>query len=123
MNLFREKIREKIADNNLQIALDGNAARRLAGRTLAIASLPDWAERRQKAHAIRAEVIENLDQYLAQFVGKVQETGITVHRAKDAADAVRIVLEIVKSSPRSHQDTKNFAPLSLRGETENQRSS
>jgi L-lactate dehydrogenase complex protein LldF len=91
---FREKIREKIADNALQAALDGNAERRVNARITAFASLPDGPERRQKAHAIRADVIEHLDEYLAQFIGNAQKNGITVHRAKDAAEAVRLVLEI-----------------------------
>ena len=95
---FREKIREKIADANLQIALDGNMERRLKGRTAAIATLPDWAERRQRAHAIRAEVIEHLDAYLGKFIANVQANGLTVHRAKDAAEAVQLVLEIASQT-------------------------
>ena len=73
-SLFKEKIREKIADQALQAALDGNAEKRVKGRINAFTSLPDWRERRQKAHAIRAEVIDHLDDYLAQFIGNVQKT-------------------------------------------------
>jgi L-lactate dehydrogenase complex protein LldF len=89
---FRAKIREKIADESLQAALDANAERRVQGRINAFASLPDWKERRQLAHAVRAEVIAHLDEYLDKFIDKVQENGIIVHRAKDADEARRIVL-------------------------------
>ena len=96
-DLFRKRIRISIADESLQKALDANAERRARGRANAIASLPDWAERRQKAHAIRADVIEHLDEYLSQFISRVQSNGITVHRADNAAEAVRIVLEIAET--------------------------
>ncbi|MCX6078520.1 MAG: LUD domain-containing protein [Chloroflexi bacterium] len=95
---FRDKIREKIADDSLQAALDANAERRVRARINAMASLPDWRERRHKAHVVRAEVIEHLDEYLAQFIASVRSNGIVVHRAKDSAEAIRIVLAIAEKS-------------------------
>jgi L-lactate dehydrogenase complex protein LldF len=97
---FHNKIREKITDSALQAALDANAERRVQGRINAFASLPDWQERRQRAHAVRAEVIARLDEYLEKFVAKVSENGITVHHAKDAAESTRIALDIVDNSQR-----------------------
>jgi L-lactate dehydrogenase complex protein LldF len=97
---FRTRIRASLSDENLQIALDNNAERRLKGRAAAFASLPDWKERRQRAHSVRAEVIGHLDDYLQQFTAKAKENGVTVHRAADAAEAIKIVLEIVKDSPQ-----------------------
>jgi L-lactate dehydrogenase complex protein LldF len=93
---FREHIRASIANESLQIALDNNAERRQRVRTLAFESIPDWRERRKRAHAVRADVIEHLDQYLAQFVRKNEENGVHVHIAKDTASAVQIVLEIAR---------------------------
>ncbi len=100
---FRAKIREKIADESLQAALDANAKRRVEGRLKAFTSLPDGQERRQRAHAVRAEVIAHLDEYLDKFIAKVQENGIIVYRAKDAAEARQIVLEIVGNSSRKRE--------------------
>ncbi|MFZ5818934.1 MAG: LUD domain-containing protein [Chloroflexota bacterium] len=99
-SLFRAKIREKIADNALQAALDANAQRRVQGRIAAFESLPDWRERRQRAHAVRADVIAHLDDYLDQFIAKVVANGLTVHRARDAAEARQIALEIIATSPQ-----------------------
>lgn len=93
---FRQRIRQSLANEPLQIALDANAERRVNGRVAAFASLPDWKERRQRAHAIRAEVIERLDSYLEQFIHNATQNGITVHRAKDADEAIQILLKIVK---------------------------
>lgn len=94
---FRARIRASIANPALQAALDANAERRFKGRIAAFASLPDWRERRQRAHAVRADVIEHLDEYLDQFAAKAQENGIIVHRAKDAAEAVQTILKIARS--------------------------
>lgn len=98
---FRQRIRQSLANEPLQIALDANAERRVQGRVAAFASLPDWRERRQKAHAIRAEVIERLDSYLEQFIHNATQNGITVHRAKDAAEAIQIILQITQHAVRN----------------------
>src|ERR1041384_6180518 len=97
---FRGRIRASLANEVLQIALDGNAERRVNGRIAAFASLPNWREKRQQAHAVRADVIEHLEEYLEQFVHKAEENGIVVHRAKDAAEAIKIVLDIVEPNGR-----------------------
>jgi len=116
--LFRKRIRQSIADENLQIALDNNARRRKDGRLAVFASLPDYQERRARAHAVKADVIANLDEYLDKFIAKVTENGIIVHRAADSAEAVKIVLGIVENpTQRTQSYTKeSFVPLrDLRG--------
>jgi len=100
---FRTRIRTSLANQHLQTALDINAERRVTKRINALETLPDWRERRQQAHAVRADVIEHLDQYLDQFISKAQSNGVIVHRAKDAAEAVKIVLEIAKDSSRGRE--------------------
>ncbi|HSG44884.1 MAG TPA: LUD domain-containing protein [Anaerolineales bacterium] len=115
---FRQRIRKSLANETLQIALDANAERRVTGRISAFASLPDWEERRQRAHALRADVIKHLDKYLNQFAQNAEQNGINVHHAKDADEAIKIVLGIAKSSPQRYRENQkeNFAPLSeLRG--------
>src|SRR5918996_3183382 len=97
---FRERIHAALTNEALQSALDANAERRVNGRIAAFASLPDWRERRQQAHAVRAEVIEHLEDYLEEFIGKAEANGITVHRARDAGEAIEIVLEIVGAGGR-----------------------
>jgi L-lactate dehydrogenase complex protein LldF len=92
---FRERIRASLANETLQLALDANAERRVKGRIAAFATLPDARERRQQAHAIRAEVIEHLEEYLEKFIGKATGNGIIVHRARDAAEAIKVVFDIV----------------------------
>jgi L-lactate dehydrogenase complex protein LldF len=105
---FRERIRASLSNETLQIALDANAERRVNGRLQAFASLPDWRERRQRAHFLRADVIEHLDEYLEQFIDKAEHNGIIVHRANDAAAAIKIILEIVEVSTRSTPRSKEI---------------
>src|SRR6266545_2762721 len=97
---FRERIRASLANESLQIALDANAERRVKGRIAAFESLPDWKERRQRAHAVRADVIIQLDEYLEQFISKAKENRVTIHRAQNADEAIKIILEIVGEDGR-----------------------
>jgi len=114
--VFRARIRQSIEDQTLQTALDNNAERRLNGRAAAFESIPDWRERRRRAHAIRADVIEHLDEYLAQFIAKNEENGVIVHRAKDSAEAINIILKITEDLPQSTQSNTKGSLAPLRGE-------
>ncbi len=105
-NTFRERIVESINNETLQIALDNNTERRLKGRAAAFESIPDWRERRQRAHQVRADVIEHLDEYLTQFIAKNEENGVIVHRAKDSAEAIKIILQIAKNLPQSRRERR-----------------
>jgi len=130
LKTFRNRICQSIADENLQLALDNNAQRRKDGRLAAFASLPDYPERRLRAHAVKADVVAHLDEYLSQFIARVTANGIQVHRAADAGEAIRIFLEIAEDLPRRAQSTQRgkgetFVPTcprslgvrDLRGET------
>jgi len=93
-SVFHSRIRKSLADANLQSALDANAERRIQVRKTAFASLPDPQASRERAHAVRADVIEHLDSYLEQFTTHAQENGLLVHHAVDADQAIKLVLEI-----------------------------
>lgn len=96
---FRERIRAALADPGLQAALDANALRRKEARLQAYAALPQsWEALRQRAHAVRAETIAHLDRYLEQFISEAQGNGLVVHRAADAGEAIRLVLEIARQA-------------------------
>ncbi len=98
-NEFKSHIRSALEDSNLQIALDNNYERRRNGRVLSYSSLPeDLQVMRRRAHDMRAEVIANLDHYLAEFIHKAEANGITIHPAADAAEAVGIVLDIARQN-------------------------
>jgi len=98
LKAFHSRIRQSIADENLQAALDNNARRRTEGRIDAFASIPDYQPRRARAHDIKADVVANLDEYLRRFISRAKENGIQVHRAADSAEALRIFLEIARTN-------------------------
>lgn len=94
-NLFHNKIRQALADSNLQAALDANAEKRIAARKQAYTSLPDDLQKtRQRARSIRENVISHLDEYLHQFIQQAKKNGMIVHHAQDSAEALRVVLEL-----------------------------
>ncbi|RMF46382.1 MAG: lactate utilization protein, partial [Anaerolineae bacterium] len=97
MTPFRQRIREALANPALQSALDKNAERRKTVRARAFASLPEEGRPlKARAHQIRQDVIGNLDALLETFVHNAQANGLRVHRAANAAEARRIVLDIVQ---------------------------
>lgn len=95
---FHTQILTALADMKLQKALDANAERRIEARIQANAALPDYQALRSRAHAVRANTIARLDQYLEQFIDNAQRNGMIVHRAIDAAQATQIVLEIAREN-------------------------
>jgi len=94
---LRARIRHSLADQTLQAALDGNAERRTTGRLKAFSTIPDYQERRKRAHAVKADVIAHLDEYLSRFINQATRNGFRVHRAADAKEAIRIFLQITQA--------------------------
>ncbi|WP_062354514.1 lactate utilization protein B [Herbidospora yilanensis] len=67
-------------------------------RAAVVGELDDWAELRQAGKTIKDHTLRNLDRYLVQLEEKVTEAGGTVHWARDAAEANRIVTRLVKDT-------------------------
>jgi L-lactate dehydrogenase complex protein LldF len=63
-------------------------------RETAVAELPDWEELREAGSAIKTKVMRHLDDYLVRLEESVQRAGGTVHWARDADEANRIVAGI-----------------------------
>ncbi|MGW3955521.1 LutB/LldF family L-lactate oxidation iron-sulfur protein [Streptomyces sp. NPDC004752] len=66
-------------------------------RAKAVAELDDWAQLRQAGKQIKDLTLRQLDRYLLQMEEKVTAAGGTVHWATDAAEANRIVADLVKA--------------------------
>jgi L-lactate dehydrogenase complex protein LldF len=67
-----------------------------AKRARLVAEKSDWQALRSAAAAIKDEALQNLDVYLEQFEERCTAAGGQVHWAADAAEARRIVLEILR---------------------------
>jgi len=67
-----------------------------AKRARLVMEKPDWQQLRTAAAAIRTHVLENLGAYLEQFESRCTAAGGVVHWAADAAEARRIILDLLR---------------------------
>ena len=66
-------------------------------RDRVVAELPDWEELRQAGHDIKQHVLRHLDFYLQQFEAACTKAGGRIHWARDADEANRIIVDLVKA--------------------------
>jgi L-lactate dehydrogenase complex protein LldF len=77
----------------------GNATTTIRRKRAAVVSeLPDWEQLRAAGAAVKDEVLAHLDTYLLQLEEQVTARGGTVHWARDADEANRIVLGLVQAT-------------------------
>lgn len=65
-------------------------------RKLAVDEMPDWEDLREAGKQIKNRVMRHLDTYLLQLEKSVQNAGGQVHWARDADEANRIIVNLVK---------------------------
>ncbi len=95
---FHHRIDTALQNEALQSALDKNAYRRKQARVESFTSLTDDLDvLRNKAHEIRSNVIEHLDEFLDRFVKRASENGFIVHYAKTDEEASQIVGGIARA--------------------------
>ncbi|MGH6656385.1 MAG: lactate utilization protein B [Actinocrinis sp.] len=70
-------------------------------RARAVAELDDWSDLRAAGAAIKNRTLRHLDTYLLRVEEKVAAAGGTVHWARDAAEANRIVADLVHATGQS----------------------
>ena len=70
-------------------------------RAAAIAELDDWPQLREAGRQIKDHALRHLDRYLTQLEAAVTAAGGHVHWAADAAEANRIVAQLVKATGHS----------------------
>jgi L-lactate dehydrogenase complex protein LldF len=93
---FPEAARKALADTQLRRNLGRATSTIRAKRAAVVEELPDWAALRDAGAAIKDDVLANLDRYLAQLEQQVTVRGGTVHWARDADEANRIVTRLVR---------------------------
>jgi L-lactate dehydrogenase complex protein LldF len=114
---FQTRIDKALHNETLQIALDRNAERRIAGRNLAFDSLPDAEAVRDRGRAIRIEALAHLDRYLEQFADNVTARGGRVHWAADAAEARDIILSLAREAAARRPDNQSGPPIIAKGKS------
>lgn len=91
---LRARVAEAAANRRVVQAVHLATWRKVDARVEALTQLPHAEELRERAAQIRQHVLENLPQYLAQFVERTEALGAQVHFAPDAAAACTIVRDI-----------------------------
>ncbi len=64
-------------------------------RARVVGELPDWPELREAGRCIKERTMRHLDRYLLEFEASVQRAGGQVHWARDAAEANRIIGDLL----------------------------
>ncbi|MFJ4006114.1 LutB/LldF family L-lactate oxidation iron-sulfur protein [Streptomyces sp. NPDC090023] len=72
-----------------------------AKRAAAVAEVSDWSELREAGSRIKEHTLRHLDDYLEHLEESVTAAGGTVHWAADAAEANRIVTQLIRETGES----------------------
>jgi L-lactate dehydrogenase complex protein LldF len=95
---FPEAAKKALADTQLRTNLARATATIRGKRAAVVAERPDWEELRLAGEALKDQVLRHLDTYLLQLEEKVTAAGGTVHWARDADEANRIVVDLVRAT-------------------------
>jgi L-lactate dehydrogenase complex protein LldF len=92
-------IAAKVALEDTQLRRNlGHATRTIREkRELVVAELPDWQDLREAGRQIKDRVMRHLPEFLEQLETSITSAGGTVHWARDAEEANRIISGIVQS--------------------------
>ena len=93
---FRRQATVAIQDIRLQESLEGATGRFRTSREVALANLPDAEEMRDRFKAMREATLAQLATHLQAFEQQATQVGVTVHWARDAAEAGAIVLDVAR---------------------------
>ncbi len=93
---FREIARGKLGDAHVQAALDLSTNRLRTHRLAAWEGLPDVEALRERAHAIRMAVIDDLDGHVARFTEALEARGGRVFFARTAEEASGYVADVCR---------------------------
>jgi L-lactate dehydrogenase complex protein LldF len=95
---IHELAQKAMGDGHLQEAYRSSTLRLYSHRLEAIGQVPGFEPLRQRARELKREVMNHLDDYLAEFGDNVERQGGNVHWARTGEEACAFVKEIVKTS-------------------------
>jgi L-lactate dehydrogenase complex protein LldF len=95
---FPVAARAGLANSQLRRNLSTATRTIRAKRAAVVAELPNWEELREAGRQLKAHTMAHLDDYLVQLEERVAARGGLVHWARDAAEANRIVTDLVRAT-------------------------
>ena len=102
---FPDAAREALGDAQLRLNLRNATMTIRKKRSDAVTEVSDWEQLRESGAALKDEMLQSLGEYLIQLEHNVINRGGQVHWARDANEANRIVVELVKETA-SHEVVK-----------------
>jgi L-lactate dehydrogenase complex protein LldF len=98
---FPENAKRAVNDSQLRRNIRKATATIRERRAGLVAETPDWQELRAAGAAIKDQTLHHLDTYLEQFELGATEKGAHVHWARDAAEANRIVTDLIRQTDQA----------------------
>ena len=95
---FPQAARAGLANAQLRANLRAATTTIREKRAQVVAEVPDWEELRDAGAAIKDSALHRLDTMLIELEASVTKAGGIVHWARDAAEANRIVVELVRAT-------------------------
>ncbi len=95
---FPDAARKALTDTQLRANLGAATTTIRNKRIAAVAEVDDWEELRRAGSALKADVMARLPELLVQFEENVTARGGTVHWARDAEEANRIITDLVRTT-------------------------
>ncbi|MEE6274333.1 LutB/LldF family L-lactate oxidation iron-sulfur protein [Georgenia wangjunii] len=95
---FPEAAHETLANTQMRANLNRATHTIRDKRAAVVAEVPDWEELRDAGSAIKHQVMSTLPDLLAELEANVTAHGGVVHWARDAAEANRIVTDLVRAT-------------------------
>ena len=95
---FPAAARTALANPQLRANLGHATATIRAKRAEVVAEVPGWEALREAGRQLKTHTMANLDTYLLQLEEQVTARGGVVHWARDAAEANRIVTDLVRAT-------------------------
>ena len=95
---FPEAARQALQNTQLRRNLAHATSTIRAKRAAVVGEVPDWEALRDAGSAIKADTMARLPELLEELERNVTASGGTVHWARDAAEANRIVLDLVRAT-------------------------
>jgi L-lactate dehydrogenase complex protein LldF len=91
---FHARVQSALKDAHLQEAYRSSTLRLYTHRLQAVSEVPGFERLRDRAQALKRQVMEHVDYYLAQFADNIERRGGYVHWAATREEACGIVREI-----------------------------
>src|SRR5438270_2400376 len=96
--MFPQAAKAALSNSQLRRNLGKATTTIRAKRAAVVGELPDWEALRSAGSSIKARTMRHLDEYLLQLETAVEHAGGQVHWARDAAEANRIITELVQAT-------------------------